>query len=76
MMRLPQIQRTACHPRVAPTPETAPPIAWVVEIGTAANVAKPMVVAAANSAENPPMGRSLCLPLCDTQQTSMEVAPR
>ena len=30
----PQIQRTACQPRVAPTPQTAPPMAWVVEIGT------------------------------------------
>lgn len=55
-MRLPQIHRTACQPRVATTPETAPPMACVVETGTAASVASPMVVAAASSAENPPIG--------------------
>ena len=32
-------------------------MAWVVEMGTLAMVARPMVVAAASSAEKPPMGR-------------------
>ena len=56
-IRRAQIHRTACQPRVAPTPEIAPAIACVVEMGTEARVASPIVVAAANSAENPPIGR-------------------
>jgi hypothetical protein len=56
-MRCAHIHLTACQPRVAPTPEIPPAIACVVEMGTDANVASPMVVAAANSAENPPIGR-------------------
>jgi hypothetical protein len=54
----PQIQRTACEPRVAPTPKTAPPIACVVEIGTFAGVARPIVVAAAISGTDPFRGRT------------------
>jgi hypothetical protein len=49
-MRCAHIHLTACQPRVAPTPEIPPAIAWVVEMGTDANVASPMVVPAANSA--------------------------
>jgi hypothetical protein len=55
-IRRAQIHRTVCQPRVAPTPEIAPAIACVVEMGTEARVASPIVVAAANSAENPPIG--------------------
>ncbi len=55
-IRCPQIERTAWAPRVAPTPDTAPPVAWVVEIGTDAMVASPIVVAAASSAEKSPIG--------------------
>src|ERR1700677_1831457 len=56
-IRRAQIHRTACQPRVARTPEIAPAIACVVEIGTEARAADPIVVAPANSAEKPPIGR-------------------
>jgi hypothetical protein len=55
----PQIQRTACHPHVAPTPETAPSMACVVvEMGTFAIVARPIVIAVVISARR---HRLLCV---------------
>src|ERR1700722_4823490 len=56
-MRRAQTHRTACQPRVAPTPEIAPAIACVVEMGTEAGAAGPIALPPANSAENPPIGR-------------------
>src|SRR3954451_787689 len=61
-MRWPQIQRTERTPLVVPTPRIEPVMACVVEIGTPQLVAAMMVVAAAVSAQKPPIGWSLVMP--------------
>ena len=55
-IRWPQTIERHAGPGSLPPLTTAPPIACVVEIGTETIVAYPIVVAAASSAEKPPIG--------------------
>src|SRR5947209_8013709 len=50
--------RTADRRRLAPTPTMAPVMVWVVDTGMPAADAKNSVLAAADSAANPPTGCS------------------
>src|SRR5436305_1716365 len=50
--------RTADRRRLAPTPTMAPVMVWVVDTGMPAADAKNNVLAAADSAANPPTGRN------------------
>src|SRR3712207_1554102 len=62
-IRCPQIHRTDRTPRVVPTPRMEPVMAWVVDMGMPHLVAAIMVVAAADSAQNPPTGASRVMPV-------------
>src|SRR5450759_2758996 len=71
-------QRTAVSLVVAPTPTMAPVIVWVVLTGIPAIEAPIIEQAAAASALNPPMGRSLVIlvPIVLTMRQPPNIVPK